>query len=721
MIINEVKSTATAHGFSGSENFSIKASSKAFKILSDNIYKDKIAAIIRELSTNAIDAHFDAKQSKPFKVKLPTSLDSIFSIRDYGTGLSYEMVMHLYTTYFESTKDQSNDYNGALGLGSKSPFSYTNTFSVNSYYKQRKYCYTSYISENDTPAILFSGDEPTEEEDGLEIFFPVNRNDINAFNKAARYIYHWFDNKPDTNDKDMNNYCPHGDIVLHHDNWKLYNASSPYHDDRAIKGPYVRQANIGYPISLDQIKKARRLTDRQVEILQKNLIIDAQTGSVNFAPSREELNYDTSTINYILSQVDKVYNQLSHKIRKDLADCKTKWERTTKFYKSYASGPASLQSQSFGNTIFSENIKVTLPSQSRIYKYGYGVRPNLRKATLKDGTATVDSHVSPNYSDKFEFFTIQKEIGGIEQFQKWRRDEDRNENYNSHDILITGSEDSIKKILDDFGNPPYTKMDHLLVTQKKMPTTAYGFDISVSNTKRRYDYSFISSKGDRITTPIEDMTGGYYFLVEDFGSFSACAGNLSAKPDARVGTSELYELYKTAERVDFGFPDKVIMIRKADEKKVKENTNLISYMDHAKTFAQQFKYTDQTKSHVFASLDYNDQVLVEFSKASSLDLPDDFYPVKEYFTNMQTKNDTAMANFKHFIDRLSHYHDKVSQYADDKNVNKDLAMIKEHLSLIREKYPLINTAKNLPKPQAEAYFSAMHAHNENALTNLKEI
>jgi hypothetical protein len=63
--------------------FTIKASRKAFKILSDSLYSDKIKAIIRELSCNAYDAHVDAKNlDTPFDIHLPSVLEPIFYIRD---------------------------------------------------------------------------------------------------------------------------------------------------------------------------------------------------------------------------------------------------------------------------------------------------------------------------------------------------------------------------------------------------------------------------------------------------------------------------------------------------------------------------------------------------------------------------------------------------------------------------------------------------------------
>ncbi len=111
--------------------FRIRNSAKAFNILSSGLYANKVRAIIRELSCNAVDSHVAAgKADVPFDVHLPNAIEPWFSIRDYGTGLSHDQVTNIYTTYFESTKTGSNDFIGALGLGSKSPFSYNDIFTV---------------------------------------------------------------------------------------------------------------------------------------------------------------------------------------------------------------------------------------------------------------------------------------------------------------------------------------------------------------------------------------------------------------------------------------------------------------------------------------------------------------------------------------------------------------------------------------------------------------
>ena len=147
--------------------FRIRNSAKAFNILSSGLYANKIRAIIRELSCNAVDSHVAAgKSDTPFDVHLPNQLEPHFSIRDYGTGLNHDQVTNIYTTYFESTKTDSNDFIGALGLGSKSPFSYTDNFTVTAIKDGRKGIYTAFINEKSVPSIALMMEEETDEPAG---------------------------------------------------------------------------------------------------------------------------------------------------------------------------------------------------------------------------------------------------------------------------------------------------------------------------------------------------------------------------------------------------------------------------------------------------------------------------------------------------------------------------------------------------------------------------
>ena len=135
MKLHTVETPVQSSGSLNISTFKIATSAKAFKILSSNLYSNKIRAIIREISCNAADAHKMIGNEQPFQVSLPSRLNEQFVVRDFGPGLSHDDVMELYTTYFASTKSDSNDYTGALGLGSKSPFAYCDTFGVTSWHQ----------------------------------------------------------------------------------------------------------------------------------------------------------------------------------------------------------------------------------------------------------------------------------------------------------------------------------------------------------------------------------------------------------------------------------------------------------------------------------------------------------------------------------------------------------------------------------------------------------
>ena len=148
--------------------FRIRNSAKAFNILSSGLYANKIRAIIRELSCNAIDSHTAAgKLDTQFEVHIPNALEPHFSIRDFGTGLTHEQVTNIYATYFESTKTDSNAFIGALGLGSKSPFSYTDNFTVTAIKDGKKGIYSAFINGEGVPSIALMMSEDTDEHAGV--------------------------------------------------------------------------------------------------------------------------------------------------------------------------------------------------------------------------------------------------------------------------------------------------------------------------------------------------------------------------------------------------------------------------------------------------------------------------------------------------------------------------------------------------------------------------
>ena len=139
MIIHNEK-TKCETNMEGGTAFSIAANASMFRILSNGLYSNKERAIIREVSCNAYDANVDAGNGHiPIEVHLPNTLEPFFSIKDSGPGLTPDQMVNVYTQYGNSTKTDNNLAIGCMGLGSKSPFSYIDSFTVISIHRNPKY------------------------------------------------------------------------------------------------------------------------------------------------------------------------------------------------------------------------------------------------------------------------------------------------------------------------------------------------------------------------------------------------------------------------------------------------------------------------------------------------------------------------------------------------------------------------------------------------------
>jgi hypothetical protein len=299
-------------------SFNIKTTAKAFKILSDGLYKNKILAFVRELSRNAYDAHIAAGRSNiPFEIHLPSQFEPTFYVKDFGTGLSEENVMSLYTTYFDSSKTDSNDYVGALGLGSKSPFSYRSKFTVKSRYDGIEKTYSCFLNEQQIPSIVKMGEVPYTGLPGLEVEISINREDFNNVSIAVKSdLLFWEGTLP----KVIGN----SNFVISRPK-KVLTGTNWYTTERYTRGdfdntPVAVQGHVGYPISLNILHQ--KANEKQIAILNLikkiNPVIQFPIGQLDVTASREELSYDETTINNIISACTNVIEEFTSSFKSEL-------------------------------------------------------------------------------------------------------------------------------------------------------------------------------------------------------------------------------------------------------------------------------------------------------------------------------------------------------------------------------------------------------------------
>jgi len=266
----------------GESQFKMKTSRKAFQILSD-LYSDKPLAIVRELGCNASDSHVAAgTPDKPFHIHLPNTLEPWLTIQDFGTGITHKNIYDIYATYFESTKTNTNSQIGCLGLGSKSPFCYTDNFSITSIVDGEKRVYNAYFNENNTPAISLMSTEATTDHNGVAIQIPIKPDDFNNFLLAVVKAFRFFDVKPTISGGkiDWNIEKP----IFEGKGWSSYEKLE-YGQSFAIMG--------GVTYVIDRYK----IDSKYRNLLEKaGLVIKFEMGELDFTPSRESLSYCESTI-----------------------------------------------------------------------------------------------------------------------------------------------------------------------------------------------------------------------------------------------------------------------------------------------------------------------------------------------------------------------------------------------------------------------------------------
>ena len=318
MIINSApKNEAVISNVGEIGEFRIQQSAEAFGILSSGLYANKIRAVIRELSCNAVDSHQSAgKMDTPFDVHLPNQLEPWFSIRDYGVGLDHAQITKIYTTYFMSTKGESNDQIGGLGLGSKSPFSYTDNFTVTTCKNGAKGIYTAFINEIGVPSIALMETTETSDPNGVEVKFSVNdRYDFGKFEAEARYVYQTFTLRPVISGvhrfEFSNTKYQEKDVIpsVHYLNGER---------SRAIMG------SVPYPI--DVPNSAANLGDL-AGLLGCGLELHFAIGEIKFQASREGLSYVPETIAAIKAKLQALNAVLASKVAKEADAITNLWER----------------------------------------------------------------------------------------------------------------------------------------------------------------------------------------------------------------------------------------------------------------------------------------------------------------------------------------------------------------------------------------------------------
>lgn len=298
--------------------FKVATNAKMFEILFSGIYQHKIAAIVREICTNAYDSHIDAgKKHVPFRVTLPNSLHPYFEVEDFGVGMDVETAINVFCVMGESTKAESNDGVGAWGLGSKTPFAYTSQFTIRMRKDGMERTAIAYLDATGGPRMDFISAVKWDGENGLTVTVPVREEDIDRFRQEASFYLSFYDVAPEVI---ASQYMPSYEIGNIDPNAKYFFASRTnnvgYNAALESSEMYVLSGPVPYAVSIGSLLQHETNRNSLMEVIRKlcsrsrPLFIKTSIGDVEPATSRESLQLTEATVKFLAGRLKEVIEDI---------------------------------------------------------------------------------------------------------------------------------------------------------------------------------------------------------------------------------------------------------------------------------------------------------------------------------------------------------------------------------------------------------------------------
>lgn len=148
-------------------------------------YADPIEAVIREILTNAIDAHTVVGQRSPVIMTLPTLANPTFTVADRGVGMTLAQLECNYADFGDSLKEEELETIGRYGIGAKSPYGVTNSFRVTTTQFGETIEALMTLGDDGLPAMGVLSHSFTGAPDGTTVTIPVEPGKLKTWRRKA--------------------------------------------------------------------------------------------------------------------------------------------------------------------------------------------------------------------------------------------------------------------------------------------------------------------------------------------------------------------------------------------------------------------------------------------------------------------------------------------------------------------------------------------------------
>lgn len=284
-------------------------------VLSSTLYTDKVAAVLREYGCNAFDANVEAgKGTVPIVVSLPNKMEPSLCIRDFGFGMTEDQIANTFVKLGRSTKRQSNEFTGMLGIGSKSGFAYGDSFMVTSYTGGTKTVYNAFRDRGAPRLARMLVVKDFGEPDGIEIKVPVRIEHFEEFRQKAERVYRYFKVRPKITGARVD--FLDSERIMSGQGWHYTGSGKSI----AIMG------NVGYDLTSSGMGGyASSLPNAARVLLDLGVELEFEIGDLEIAASREGLQYKDVTKKAVLIRLNHMVAAIGQKFTADITAAPSLW------------------------------------------------------------------------------------------------------------------------------------------------------------------------------------------------------------------------------------------------------------------------------------------------------------------------------------------------------------------------------------------------------------
>jgi hypothetical protein len=301
------------------EQFKVGDLSIILDLLS-KLYSTPIQTLTQEYICNARDANREVKSTRPITITAPSVLNPVMTIRDYGPGLSEDRLKRVFVNYGVSTKSKDNNMTGGFGIGSKSAWAYTDSFTIISIVDNVKFTYLAHKTSKGATLTKLSSEPVTSENNGVAIQIAVKASDVNAFKDAiTRAIYYWEESeRPELFNLTMQYFDKKACLELKEDIFITKKLNEGYNNFiTVIDGiPYRVAGNIPAP--------HHSVLHSRCKVIQF-----LGNGVLKIAPNREDLIYNEENINKLTQYVQKIITLSNSRLKQLEASIKLAFNRNS--------------------------------------------------------------------------------------------------------------------------------------------------------------------------------------------------------------------------------------------------------------------------------------------------------------------------------------------------------------------------------------------------------